>query len=173
MPSTFIPIQKVTITGPTATITFNNIPQTYTDLVIRGSIRSTRTTTTAEFLEVNFNQNTSGYNRQQLRGNEGNNTVTANRLTGQGHFNIPAVSSSETATALSPIEIYISRYAENRQRVGWVEASNSAGTVATRTRAIYAIRWTNTSNAITRIDLQPGNSFAAGSTLTLYGISNS
>ena len=73
MAVTYKLIETVTVgSGGAASIEFGSIPQTYTDLVLVGSLRSTSTSSnTGEYdaFGYRFNSSTSGYTTRNLQGN--------------------------------------------------------------------------------------------------------
>ena len=59
MPNTFTLIASSTVgAGGASSIDFTSIPSTYTDLVIKASLRSDRNTGSATYLTITFNNDT-------------------------------------------------------------------------------------------------------------------
>ena len=72
IPASFESIATVNITDDTtATIVFDNIPQTYTHLQLRGTLRNAKFAYATDFVFVEYNDNTdsSKYNYHILQGN--------------------------------------------------------------------------------------------------------
>ena len=170
MPNTFIKIATVTVgSGGAATMAFSSIPSTYTDLVVKTSIRTSRGTYAADLIRVDFNGSSTSQSSRLLEGSSG----------GVGSFAlsttqvITGTTSVSTANTFSNGEIYIPNYA------GSTNKSISADSVAENNAAdgplyLAAGLWSNTA-AITSITLTNVNSatFQQYSTATLYGIKNS
>jgi hypothetical protein len=168
MANTFRKIQTVTVgSGGAASIDFTSIPQTYTDLKIVMSLRSTGTGVSTRYAAVSFNSNTSNYTYRRLYGN-GSSTGSDNgslRIIGT----IPG--STVTASVFGSIELYVPNYTSANNKsysCDSVEENNATGAE----QDLIAGLWSNTA-AITSVTLTSdvGN-FAEYSTATLYGISN-
>jgi hypothetical protein len=165
MPSTFVKIAGITVgAGGAASMTFSSIPQTYTDLKIVVSGRSSdgnfgylillnnaASTYAGRFIE-GLNTSASSYN-------------SANALGGYLNY------STQTANTFSSSEAYIPNYTSllsKTHSIDTVQESNSATGVYS---AIGAKLYTTTS-AITSIVLTINTLFVQYTTATLYGISN-
>lgn len=168
MANTFKKIQTVTVgSGGAASIDFTSIPQTYTDLKIVMSLRSTGTGVSTRYAAVSFNSNTSNYTYRRLYGN-GSGTGSDNgslRIIGT----IPG--STVTASVFGSIELYVPNYTSANNKsysCDSVEENNATGAE----QDMIAGLWSNTA-AITSVTLTSdvGN-FAEYSTATLYGVSN-
>ena len=177
MPTTYEAIATVTVgSGGAADVTINNIPQTYTDLLLFFSIRGTNYTGAFQNLRIRMNGsgNNTNYSQREIRGNgsavasatggttqwEQDRYPTQNTTAstfGNGRLYIPNYTSSNNKSAISDSVM------ENMATESWLQLS--------------AYLWSNT-DAITSIYLAPANgggtdSFAQYSTFTLYGIKNS
>ena len=175
MASTHKFISAVTVgSGGVSNIEFTSIPNTYTDLVVKLSLRQTSTSGGAQ-LGLRFNGDTgNNYTRNLIYADHGGIVNIA------GGTNEPYArfafeqSSNYTASTFGNFQIYIPNYAGNKYKSfqsDSVNASNSSSFYAT---AIYSGFW-NSAAAITNIHLQNhagGNNFAEHSTAYLYGISN-
>ena len=168
MANTFKKIQTVTVgSGGAASIDFTSIPQTYTDLKIVMSLRSTGTGVSTRYAAVSFNSNTSNYTYRRLYGN-GSSTGSDNgslRIIGT----IPG--STVTASVFGSIELYVPNYTSANNKsysCDSVEENNATGAE----QDMIAGLWSNTA-AITSVTLTSdvGN-FAEYSTATLYGVAN-
>lgn len=170
---TFDAIAQYEVTRNTAassSITFLNIPQTYTDLQLRVTGRSSRSDSTADFPALRFNNDSTGtYSRVRMfsNGGGGTNGETAINQTGSGIDLVP--------TRLSPAGLFSSfiidvmDYATTGKarpflaRVTY-EGLNE-GYVLT-----YIGQYNSTSTAISRVDLVFNNNWVEGTIATLYGI---
>jgi len=165
---TMVAIQTVTVgSGGAANIEFTNIPQTYTDLVVRISARTNWSNAGVNADGVNIRPNGSTSNR------------TARRLYGSGssaasdtNINpLAFTNASTTASTFGNAEIYIPNYTSSTNKS--ISVDGVSETNATLTYAgLAAFLWSNTA-AITSLTLAPenGTSFDQHSTATLYGIS--
>jgi hypothetical protein len=171
MPNTFVKIQTVTVgSGGASSINFTSIPSTYTDLIIKYSIRTNRGFFTADLLRVDFNGSTSSQSSILLEG-AGFGTPTSFSLSTTQIVN--ATTSVITTDTFSNGELYIPNYAgsTNKSISSDVVGENNA----TDSRAYLAVGiWSNTA-AITSIALTNVNSATIQqySTATLYGIKKS
>ena len=163
----YIPITTVTVgSGGAAAISFSNIPQTYTDLVIKVSARGTSTSTA---LGIYFNGITSGYSWRRLIG-DGSAAFSDSSAS---YANIRALgtnSSSYTAFTFGNLECYISNYTGNANKSVSIDGAPENNATAADGMALVAGLWSNTA-AITSVTLIPNSdNFTQYSTATLYGI---
>lgn len=150
--------------GGVSAISFANIPQNYTDLIVKLSLRGTYANTGLG-LFMSINGTTTGYSWRQIYGtgsatgsNSGTDT-TAGNITG----------ANATANTFSNIEFYIPNYtsANNKSfsRDG-VDENNSSTAVS----QLGANLWSN-ATAISSLRFTPeASNFAQYSTVTIYGI---
>ena len=166
---TMVAIQTVTVgSGGAANITFSNIPQTYTDLVIKASIRTDRPFV-SEGLAVKLNNNTSNYSSREVTYDNGGAASYTN-LFGVGYV-INSQGNSTTSNTFSNQEIYIPNYAGSTNKSFFADSVvENNGTDARAELA--ALLWSNTA-AVTSIVLESytGYTILQHSTATLYGIS--
>jgi hypothetical protein len=166
---TYTPIAKRVITSPTTTVTFSNIPSTYTDLVVVCSLIGISTGQ-----GFRYQVGTSGtidtgnnYSYTWISGKgTGSPNTASNRVstTNQGQIGWAWQGSSEN---LSVVTANFQNYSNT------TTFKSSIGRTSDVTKEVSAIvnLWRST-NAITDLRLFPSNGYtmAAGSTLTLYGI---
>ena len=171
MANTHVKIASTTLTTSTNTVTFNSIPQTYTDLKIVYSGRGVGTSDGYTDIWFNNNSTSGSYGSRFLVWNAtGTATQSANSYTftygymadgtfssnvfGSGYFYIPSYTNGSNLHNVL-----------NYSNAGKNASSGSFGTL----NGGYG-----PSGAITRLDLNNGSSstryWAAGSTITLYGI---
>jgi hypothetical protein len=164
---TFVKIATVTVgSGGASTMAFSSIPSTYTDLVVKTSIRTSRGTFAADLIRVDFNGSSASQSSRLIEGS----SSTASSFALSTTQVITGTTSVSTANTFSNGEIYIPNYA------GSTNKSISADSVAENNSAsgpLYLASglWSNTA-AITSITLTDVNSatFQEYSTATLYGI---
>jgi hypothetical protein len=155
-------IADVLVESPVATVTFSSIPQGYTDLVLEVSGRST----SGIDQNLEFNGVTTNLSARYLLGS--GSSVSS----GTTASIIPLASnnqSSFTTNTFGSLRVYIPNYTSSNYKS--VSAEGTTENNATESYAIMvAGLWSNTA-AITSIKLVPqSSSFAANSTLTLYGV---
>jgi hypothetical protein len=167
MPNTFIKIAAVTVgSGGASSIDFTSIPQTYTDLVIKTSLRDT-SSGVVQVINISFNGNTANFSNKNLQGNGS----AASSFT-QTRRVLLSSSASSTTSTFSNGDIYIPNYAGATNK-SFSADSVSENNATSSFQALDASLWSNTA-AITSITLTPDSgSFAQYSTATLYGIKNS
>ena len=167
MPSTYTLIKGETIGSSASSYTFTAIPSTYTDLVVRMSVRSTHSD--FDFITISLNSNTTDGSSIYLRGdgstansNDSGNAVTQYFIPGTG----------QTSNTFGSCEIYLSNYT--------VSAAKPIGTFAVGENNatfsyITAVASLHTATAtVTSIGLTPAiGQLTSGSSFYLYGIKNS
>jgi hypothetical protein len=161
----YIPITTVTVgSGGATTIDFNNIPQTYTDLIVNYSTRANANT---NYLTLKFNGSSSGYSDKAIYGDGSTAGGTGN--TGGAYTYGMNNNSTYTASSFASGSFYISNYASSNSKV--VSNDSVQETNATQAYAwLQASLWANSApiNSITLTSLS--GSFVQYSTATLYGI---
>jgi len=159
-------IEAKTLGSTAASITFNSIPQTYTDLNVLCSIRGS---TNGDGIYVQFNGNTSSYSVRQLFGD---GSSVASNTPGQTNYGTIGYTTTVTSNTFGNLSIYVPNYTSSNNK------SYSADSVqeANQTQAymnLVAGLWSN-SSAITSLTIacQVGN-LETNSTFYLYGIKSS
>jgi hypothetical protein len=173
MPATYTLISSVTTgSGATSTIEFASIPQTYTDLVLRISARSNRTTAAYGTMTIQFNSSASNFSYVHLMG-----YTSGVNSSKDSSFNFAVMGSTDyqTASTFGNADIYIPNYTSSNNKSfssDYVNENNSGASEAA-IMGLVAQLWSN-SAAITNIKLglDGGFTFKQYSTAYLYGISN-
>jgi hypothetical protein len=170
MASTLVALQTVTVgAGGVASVTFSSIPQTYTDLVIKVSARTSQSGVYADGLGIQFNSDAANnYSQRQLFGN--GTTTGSSSSTQNFAYGGPLNAASSTANTFGSIYIYIPNYISNNYKsisVDSVTEGNATGADA----GFRANIWnsTNAINSIRLYDFVTGN-LVQYSTFTLYGV---
>jgi hypothetical protein len=164
------PIYTQTVgSGGAASITFNSIPQSFNDLVIKHSSRTGASTGTIwDSPFINFNGLTTNQSDTFLYGN--GTSVGSTRDTRMYGSVYGASTSSATSNTFGSSEIYIPNYTSSnfKSSIGDGVTENAATTSGI---AFTANLWRSTA-AITSITLIPSSasSFLQYSTFSLYGI---
>lgn len=161
-----VAIQTVTVgAGGASSISFTSIPQTYTDLKIVLSGRTTQASL-ADSVYFTFNSSTANFSSRILYGDGG----SASSFT-QARYAGSQPGSTATASTFANIELYIPNYAGSNNKSYSVDAvTENNGTTAYAYLA--AGLWSDTT-AISSITLTPNaGSFVQYSTATLYGVTS-
>lgn len=175
MAKTYKLISSVTVgSGGSAYIEFTSIPNTYTDLVLKMSLRQSANADGHQ-LGVRFNSSTSGYNRLGSYG-RGNGVDTAKGSSETfSRFGF-AQSSTFTSNIFGLYEMYIPDYASTTEyKVFTTDSINESAAESVYAQGFWVGLWADTS-AITSIklqDLSNNTNFAQYSAAYLYGISSS
>lgn len=168
MPTTYEAIATVTVgSGGAASIDFTSIPQTYTDLLVKLSTRTTAAG--AADVSLRFNSATTNYSYRDL---EGNGSTVASYNGTSFLWAGEANRGDATASTFANIDIYVPNYtSSNNKSISVDSVTENNGTLAYAD--LIAGLWSS-SAAITSITLllSSGN-HAQYSTATLYGIKNS
>lgn len=165
MPATYEPISTTTVTGSsTATITFSSIPATYTDIVLVGYTNGSRTTYGGDF-QIQFNNDTTGNYDMIIMSGTGS-SVTANRYANQQSINMGPLGPNGTSEFNFTL-CHINNYTSTNGHKPIYSVTSGQSQAVIRVHGV----WTNSAQAINRIDLT-GNTynFNVGTTVTLYGI---
>lgn len=166
-------IEAKTLTSTTASITFTAIPQTYTDLKIVYSARSTASTGAEGFdATISFNGATTNRSSRVLRGS--GSTASSNIISDPTDFRLlRAIQPSDyTASVFSNTEIYIPNYTSSNLKTFSVDGAAENNATATGMSLISGL-WSDTA-AITSITIGGMNgSLTADSNFYLYGIKSS
>ena len=165
-------IESYTVpSGGVSSIIFDEIPDTFTDLLIVLSARSSRSAIN-DYVAMKFNASTSNYSARLLIGNGSSASsgtdvsVSAPRIIAD----IPAATS--TASTFGNLQIYIPNYRSGSAKSASVDAVTE-NNATTAFQELTAFLWSDTP-AITAITLEAlaggTNNFLQYSSATLYGI---
>lgn len=159
------------VLATTATsVTFSSIPATFTDLLVKLSIRnnggSTQNTTLLSLIN-----GTTGFSNRWIRG-DGSSVISLGNLVGTSAYVGQNPGSAATSNTFDNTEIYIPNYlvSSNKPFSTFSMQENNSSTAYS---GVTAGLWSNTA-AITSLTFDAnGDSFVAGSSFYLYGIKNS
>ena len=166
-------INKVTVgSGGAANISFTSIPQTYTDLVVKWSLRNSDASFRMN-INVTYNAISSGYSSTYIAGQGTGAASAALNATGTTQIysgEIPAATG--TTSTFSNGEIYIPNYTSSNHKSASIdnvqESNQSTNVFAT----LVAGSVSNTA-AISTVVLTPGaGNFVQYSTAYLYGVTS-
>lgn len=161
MPNTYEPIQTSTLSSTSTLVTFSSIPATYTDLFVACQIK--RTSATLNF-RITVNNDTSALYSYTRFSGYASGGVASDRITGGANFQ-PWFNGA-AFTNISNFNFNLMNYANTTTFKPALFMNAESGGEMTTTVGTY-----QSTNAINRIDFTAGaNSFAIGSSFTLYGI---
>jgi hypothetical protein len=170
MANTFVKISTVTVgSGGAATIDFTSIPQTYTDLKI---VLSARSSGENEYY-VTFNLNGANYASRYIYGNGTSAFSGANPFGTSFAFVGSVNKSTTTASMFNNAEIYILNYTSANYKSFLADTSQENNATEAYNWLTGGL-WSNTA-AITSIQIKLQNapdSITQYSSATLYGIKN-
>ena len=168
MANTYTLIASNTLSSSAASVTFSSIPNTYTDLVVKASVRMTVVGNFDE-LYLQFNSSTAAiHSRTDLYGN--GTSAFSGRDSSRDYISLwYANASSSTTSTFTNIEYYIPSYTANQNKpVGISSASEANATLAYINATAGLFRSTS---EITTIKIYPiSANFASDSSFWLYGI---
>jgi len=158
MAATYTPIASITLGTATATVTFSSIPQTYTDLILVGSLNTTAS------LDYSFRLNsdtTAIYSTTRLTGN--GSAASSARLS---NYTLGYINALSGATGQHSFIINLMNYTNTTTyKSALVRYDNSA------TETMVRAHLYRSTSAISTISIQTDSStFVTGSTFNLYGI---
>jgi hypothetical protein len=152
--------------GGITSVSFLNIPQNYTDLLVRISARVTRPGVSTDIMNVSFNGTSTNESSRRLEADGSSAYSASNSLL----LAYTADGTGATANTFGNGDFYIPNYAGSNYK----SASNdgvSENNATTAYMGMAANLWSNTS-PITSITFTPdaGTDFVQHSTFYLYGI---
>lgn len=166
-----IPISTVTVgSGGAATINFTSIPQTYTDLCIKLSTRST-STAGSNWAAINVKPNGSLSSSNRVLYGTGSASGSYSGSSGSGYVSVWGTSSAVTSNTFANVEIYIPNYTSSNYKSisnDTVTENNATSALAAMVAMLY-----ESTSPITSLILESASgegNFAQYSTATLYGI---
>lgn len=166
MPETYEPIASMTLSATTSIPVFTSIPQTFTDLVLVASGQAA--VTGDDFAVMYFNNDgASNYNVTQLYTTNGTSAASSRSGSTTGIFSIPLNAASSGTYGIA--SVHIMNYSNTTTFKSVISRDDTLRSGLNT--GIGAGLWRSTA-AITSIYLRTINGYgwAAGSTLTLYGI---
>ena len=163
MAFTYSKLAEVTV-GATAvaSIDFTNIPQNYTDLIIKLSARNS---STQNLIEIRFNGSSTGYTRRSVYGN-GSSAASAS---GSDSQNLIQSISTDTSNTFGNTEIYIPNYAGSANKsisMDTLQENNATGATA----LLGTVLWSNVTAIANVSIIQISGTFVQHSSATLYGV---
>jgi hypothetical protein len=151
-----------------SSLTFSNIPQGYTDLVIVSSVNSNRGSG-LDSLAIRFNGDTgNNYSVIYMQSNSSSG-ITSSRATNQSNIWVGNITANSTANNFSSNLINIMNYSSNNTYKTILARGGSITTVTDVEANVGMWRSTSPITSVT-IRSETGSNFNSGSTFTIYGI---
>lgn len=174
MANTYELIQTITLSSGQSSISFSSIPQTYTDLLLKTSIRDANSSDNFSNDVLRFNNDTgNNYNRYSFR-SSGASTDSASS-TGFNYI-VYQYQNGGTATtnAFGSSEVYIFGYTASTNKLVLYHASQETNSTSPVYQTLHSAAWLSSSaiNTITITSLNSFN-FVQYASASLYGIKNS
>jgi len=170
--ATYTLISSNVLSSSAASVTFSSIPATYTDLILKLSVRSDQPGAGRNyFLELNGINSGQQYSTTMMFGDGA--TATSLRYSNENSgvratYGMPG--SDTTSNTFSNTEFYIPSYNASANKpisLFGVTENNSTTAYANASAGL----WRNTS-AITQVKITASDNFVTNSSFYLYGISN-
>lgn len=162
-------ISKVEVgVGGSSSIDFTSIPSTYTDLILKFSVRDASTTAYANDVNLKINGATTSMSMRMIYGT---GSATASTTSSNWVANAPA--STATSSTFGNGEIYVANYAGSNNKslsVDSVTENNATSALAMMTAVLYS---SSTAISSLGLTLYGGTSFAQYSNAYLYGVTKS
>lgn len=174
MALTYKLITSTTLSSTASSVTFSNIPQTYTDLILHQSAISNVSTALAGNYNLEFNGVTTGYSGRRIYADPSGGAASDTGTPKWAGF-IPGTGATQNVP--NSCTLYIGNYTSSNFKP-WKLDVVVENLTSSAYEGLGTNLWSNTA-AITSIvlkDISSGantGSFLANSTFTLYGIKNS
>jgi hypothetical protein len=165
--ATYTLISSNVLASSAASVTFSAIPATYTDLILKMSLRGTAGGA-ASSIDLTFNSSTSGYSRTAVRGDGSTADSFRSSSASAIVLSTAVTQTGATSNTFSNAELYIPNYAGSTYKVLSSHTATENNATEAYTTAIAGLLQ-NTA-AITSITMAA--TFGSGSSFYLYGISN-
>jgi len=175
MPTTYTLIASNTLSSSAASVTFSSIPATFTDLVLRTSVKNSRAFEYTP-MKIDFNGLTTSIYSWRFMGAEGS-TLANDATSATTYMDYPRSNGNNAGSAnlFSNDEMYIPNYTSATKKpvriFGVQEYNNTVSNMIKTTAGLIDI-----TTAITSITIAPQSAtynLLSGSSFFLYGIKNS
>lgn len=170
MPVTYTKIQTITVgSGGSNTIVFSDIPSTYSDLLLKASVRKAETGGNSN-LQMRFNGSTSGYTQKLMIATAGGTPAVYTDSSEIGFMYLPTGASA--ASVFTNVEIYLPNYTWGFVKGVSIDGALQNNSSSNSGMYITNAEWSGTA-AINQVYLYCANgsgNFAQYSEVSLYGI---
>jgi hypothetical protein len=164
--ATYKPLQSVALTANTSSVTFSNIDQNYTDLVI---VANVATSVAGAQNVMRFNGSTGNYSTTEIYGT--GSAISSYRFTGQSYLWFSSGVGIGSTLGQSSFTAHLNNYANSTaNKTTMMRLSSNSGTYPGTVLAVGM--WSNTSpiTSVTLFADTGSTTWLAGSTFDLYGI---
>lgn len=159
-------IDSYTIESPQNSITFNSIPQTYKELLLKCSVRSNRNAS-EDGLGVSLNSLTSGYLYKVMTAN--GSTLSGLSTPYEQIWTTRVNALTNTSGVFSSVDIYIPNYTGSNAKVYHLDSASENNSSEAHISSSVILQ--SSTSAITSLAIQTINgSISPGSTFILYGV---
>jgi hypothetical protein len=174
MALTYTPIAKTQLGATATSITFSNINQSYTDLVLKFNMRYNAYGSATAFVLFNGETTSNTTNSYQyIQGNASSPSSSRSANTVQ-YINRGIIPNTYTANIFSVCEWYIPNYSQSSyyKSATIYNTVSNASSAADESYVLLEASLRKSTDAITSLEIQAigGNPFAIGSVAYLYGI---
>lgn len=173
MANTYTLISSNVLSSSAASVTFSAIPATYTDLVIRASLR-TDAAAAQQICSIRLNSDTStNYSQNAINGS--GSSSYANIYSNSVYFLTGhADAATATSNTFSSFEMYVPSYTANQNKPSSIFNVQENNTTAAYMQAYANLyRQTTAISSISFFIDSAGANFVSGSSFYLYGIKSS
>ena len=159
-------LAEITLASSASTITFNNIPQNYTDLIVKLSIRTNYSLAGTYYhnFDITINGGATAIVARQVFGYNGTSTGS------NSNTNIGVSAALNTSNTFTSVDFYFPNYTSSNSKSFSIDEV-IGGNQSDEATGLLACLWSNPA-AINQLTFTPRNSasFVQHSTATLYGI---
>jgi hypothetical protein len=165
--ATYKPLQSISLTSDTTTVTFSGIPQDYTDLEVVISARCSHSSNCNFYYRVN-GDTSSSYSVTRFQGN--GSTAVSNRGSSNTVGYIGYADAADSSSSIFGVtKIYVNNYSNSTTYKTLLSKGATPGTSGYA--AAFANLYRGSTSPITSISFTPdAGNWVAGSTFSLYGI---
>lgn len=171
MPVTYSLIASNTLSSSAASVTFSSIPNTFTDLVLRVSVRGNNTSTIDSCLLTTNASTSTNHSYTYIRGDGA--TPLSGRTSADSSIQIGLINGANaTSNTFTNLEIYIPNYQASANKpisISTAQENNNTTAYIYGEAALLSSTSAITSVTFSKNALQ----FVSGSSFFLYGIKNS
>ena len=173
MVNTYIPIATQKLASSVASITFSSIPQTYTDLILKMSVRTSTASVNSGAINITYNGDSAsnysltiiaGLNSSQYCNHSYNNTYLPS-------MELSVASAGNASNTFSAVEMYLSNYTTTSAKPMLLFGGSSNSSSSQNWVSLEADLYRGAS-AISSITIASTDSYVTGSRFDLYGITH-
>ncbi len=170
MPATYTLIQATNLTGSQASVVLSAIPSTYTDLVVRWSVRTDYGATRTGF-RIAANSITSGYTATYII--QYNATTVSGGQDSASYWNAEYIDGTgATANTFGSGELYLPSYTVSQNKPASMFSVAEGNSAADTGMYVKALLLSNTATISSLTMTANTGNFVSGTSFYLYGISN-